>query len=81
MTVEARPCHFVTCTRVPPGWDDCCRSCHEDEDEGYDNLYIENADVGPGVVVGVRYCCRGRERVERRVGRLVAHFGGTGRRW
>jgi hypothetical protein len=47
----------------------------------YDNLYIENVDVGPGITVGVRYCCRGRERVQRRVERLTSRLGGTGRAW
>jgi hypothetical protein len=78
---EVRPQHFVRCSRVPPGWRDCCDSCHEDEEQGWDTLYIENADIGPGVAVGVRYCCRGHDRVQRRIDRLTERLGGTGRRW
>lgn len=72
--------HSVACHRVPPGWRACCTSCHEDEDEGYDTLNIEHAEVAPGVLVLVRYCCTGRDRVVRRVDRLAARLGGSGRR-
>lgn len=75
---DLRPRHFVTCARVPGG--QCCASCHDDEDLGYDNLYIEDIEVGPAVVVGVRYCCLGRSRVRRRIDRLTVRLGGLGRR-
>jgi len=59
----------------------CCGSCHDDEDYGYDNLYIENADIGPSTVVGVRSCCVKSDRVNQRVDKMAARLGGTGRRW
>lgn len=82
MSRPDQPTHWVRCTCVPPaGWYDCCDSCHEDEEEGYDTLWLENVDAGCGIVLGVHACCRGRERVNRRIGRLVAKFGGTGEKW
>ena len=77
---EARPRHFVTCARLV-NWRWCCSSCHEDENMGYENLYIENVEVGPGLSVGVRSCCAASERVYQRVGKLTARLGGSGRKW
>jgi len=77
--MDDRPTHWVRCYRVPPGWGECCVSCHEDEDEGYDNLYWENVDAGQGVILAVYHCCRGSDRVKARVDRLVAKLGGSGR--
>ena len=73
-----RPTHFVSCYRLPGP---CCGSCHEDEAEGYNTLYIENVDVGPSTAVGVRYCCRKADAVNERVAEMTARLGGTGRRW
>lgn len=73
-----RPTHFVSCYRLPGP---CCGSCHDEENEGYGNLYIENADVGPSTVVGVRSCCTMSDKVEERVVKLTARLGGSGRRW
>jgi hypothetical protein len=81
MTRPDTPTHWVRCSRVPPGWRDCCDSCHEDEEQGYDNLWRENVEAGCGVYLGVVYCCRGVERVERRVNRLVTKLGGSGARY
>lgn len=72
------PSHFVSCYRLPG---QCCGSCHMDEDYGYGTLYLENADVGPSMFVGVRSCCEMRDTVERRVVKLTERLGGTGRRW
>lgn len=72
------PRHFVMCSRLPGP---CCGSCHDDENEGYGTLYIENVDVGPGIAVGVRSCCAKQERVDQRVEKLIARLGGNGRGW
>lgn len=81
MARDDRPTHWVRCYRVPPGWRDCCDSCHEDEDQGYDTLYWENVDAGQGVILARYSCCRGEDRVLRRVDRLVKKLGGTGERF
>jgi hypothetical protein len=71
-----RPAHFVACYKFPG---DCCPSCHDDEDEGYETLYAEDVEVAPGVWVGVSYCCRKAEIVRDRVQKMVKRLGGTGR--
>ena len=73
-----RPTHFVMCHRLAGP---CCGSCHTDEDYGYTNLYIENADIGPSTTVGVISCCVKSEAVDQRVDKMTARLGGTGRRW
>jgi hypothetical protein len=78
--VKDRPTHFVSCYRLI-NWRWCCSSCHEDEEMGYDTLYIENVEVSPGVSVGVRTCCAASERVRERVVKMTARLGGSGRRW
>ena len=78
MTAAAWPSHFVSCTRLPGA---CCASCHDEENEGHNNLYIENVDVGPSIFVGVRSCCVKDEVVRRRVERLTERLRVTGRRW
>jgi hypothetical protein len=80
VTVEARPTHFVTCSRLI-NWRWCCSSCHEDENAGYDNLYWENVEVAPKVSVGVHTCCAASDRVYERVRKMTARLGGSGRRW
>lgn len=72
------PDHVVTCYRLPGP---CCGACHDEENEGYGNLYIENVDVGPNITIGVRSCCVKSEAVEQRVVKMTARLGGTGRRW
>lgn len=80
MTVADRPTHFVSCSRLA-GWRWCCSSCHEDEEYGYDTLYIENVEVAPGVSIGLRTCCAASDRVYERVRKMTARLGGSGRRW
>jgi hypothetical protein len=80
VTVEVRPTHFVSCWRLTGG-QQCCSSCHDDEDEGYDTLYIENTEVAPGVSVGVVTCCAASDRVYERVRKMTTRLGGSGKRW
>lgn len=62
--------HMVRCTRLPGN---CCYSCHEDEDLGYDNLYWDDHEV-PGRTdfeLGEYHCCAKSERVKARIERMI----------
>lgn len=77
MLAETPPVHIVSCVRLAGP---CCSSCHEDEGWGYDNLYIEDAEIADDVWIALRYCCQGGDRVQRLADRLIARCGGSGRR-